>query len=1025
MSSSARTSIFLRSALLASAVLPAAALAQTVTISANQTTPIVTSTASNGAPANVVINTGIGVTVTSGTAATINSNNSITNGGSITNSGTSSAVGVKFDTGLTNAGSFTNNGLVQVTGTGGTGNIGLWVTGVNGLTGTIAGTTTSRFAVTGDSATGVLVAAPFTGNITLGGVAVTGANSRGVVIAAPLTGNLQTFGTISSTGSGSTGIAILAPVSGRVTSGSTIVVGGDASFNAQGQLVPAMAGVAGVQIAANVGGGFLNDRYLVDANGVVQPAGTAGASTVIASITSFAGTPALLMAPVGTDPISLGAVGTGADAFAIVNRGRIAGQGRNAGTAQTAVQLGRDGLAPGSVVLAGGLTNQANAEIGAAAVDAAATGIRVGSGAAVPLISNAGNISAVSAQTAAAGTTPAGAGGSATAILVQAGGSVSAITNTGTIAAQSAGNNGAWGIRDQSGSLASITNSGSIQVTAVAGQTVRAIDTSASTAALAITNSGTIGGDIVGGSGATSVTLTGGSLTGNLILGSGANSLTMGGGATISGAVTSAGQLGVTLSGATTLDLSKAAAPTLSSLNQSGASVLIIGVGAGQSGLAVTGAASFTGTSKIRLSVGSVAQTQQLTVLTAAGGITAEQPGSLVDTASTPFLYTLGNVSVGSNVITATLNRKTAAQIGFAAGVANFFEQSLVALAGDSTLGTAIANLPSQAALLSAYRVLQPASFSQAPLRMAAAMNDAGFASVGQRLAALRLSSGREAGEDPGKFGIWAQEYGNFQRQRDGSNLPGFNAGMLGLSIGVDVPVAGLDAVGIAINAGWSDVSTVGIVGKPLLIAAKQVDVYAGKSFGGFFVAAQASYGMTDYTSRREFGIGNQAGVITAAWRGTNYGATGTLGYVLKVGRFAITPSNSIAWLQVKQNGFSETGAGALAVTLDANTQTITTNTAALAADYVLPAGDGAWRMGLRGGYVSQIGGSALSLTGRFAGGNTPFTLTADGLRPSELQVGAQLGYAGVGWAAMLGYDRRQASGYTAQSLIGTFRIVL
>ena len=182
---------------------------------------------------------------------------------------------------------------------------------------------------------------------------------------------------------------------------------------------------------------------------------------------------------------------------------------------------------------------------------------------------------------------------------------------------------------------------------------------------------------------------------------------------------------------------------------------------------------------------------------------------------------------------------------------------------------------------------------------------------------------------------------------------------------------------------------------------------------------------MTNYSTRREFAIGNQAGVITAAWRGTNYGATGTVGYALKAGRLAITPSNSIAWLQVKQNGFSETGAGALAVTLDSNRQTITTNTAALMAEYVLPAGDGSWRVGLRGGYVSQIGGSPLSLTGRFAGANTPFVLTADGLRPSELQVGAQFGYAGAGWAAVLGYDRREASGYTAQALTGTFRIVL
>ena len=1011
----------LRAALLAGVA--SAASAQTVTISANQTTPIVTSTAGTGTPANVTINSGISVTVAGGTAATIDSNNTLINGGTIANSGTSNVVGVKLDSGLTSAGNFTNNGLVQITGTGGSGNIGLWVTGPNPLTGTIAGTTSSRFSVTGDSATGVLIAAPFTGNVTLGAVSVGGSNSRGIVVNAPLTGNLQTYRTISASGTGNTGIAILAPISGRFTSGSAIVVGADASLNAQGQTVPAVAGVAGVQIAASVGGGFVNDRYLVDASGVVVPSGTANATTIVATITSYAGAPALLVAPVGTDPISLGAVATGNDAFAIVNRGNLSAIGRNSGTAQTAVLIGRDALAAGSVVLAGGISNQANANITASAVDAAATGITLASGASVPAIVNAGNISVTAAQTAAVGTTPAGAGGAATAILVRSGSSLDSISNSGTITAKSSGNSGAWGIRDLSGSLTSISNSGTIEAAALTGQTARAIDLSASSAAVAISNSGSIKGDIVGGSGATGVTLTGGSVTGALALGSGANSLTMSGGASIGGAVTSGGQLAISLSGATTLDLSKGTAPTLSSLSQSGSSVLVIGVASGQPGLTVTGAASFTGTSRLRLAVGSVAQTQQLTVLTAAGGITAEQPATLVDTASTPFLYTLGNVNVGSNVITATLNRKTAAQVGLAPGVANFFDQSLVALAGDSTLGPAIANLPTQAALLAAYRVLQPASFSQAPLRMAAAMNDAGFANVSQRLAALRLSSGD--GSERGKVGLWAQEYGNFQRQRDGSNLAGFNASMLGLSIGVDVPFAGLDAVGIAFNAGWSDVSTGGISGKPLLITAKQVDVYAGKSFGGLFVAVQGSYASTNYSTRREYSIGNRAGVITGAWRGTSYGATGTIGYTLKIGRLAIIPSDSIAWLQVKQNGFTEAGAGALAVTLDKNSQSITTNTAALTADYVLPAGDGAWRLGVRGGYVSQIGTSALALTGRFAGGNTPFTLSADAVRPSELQVGAQIGYAGAGWAGVLGYDRRQASGYTAQAIIASFRIVL
>ncbi len=1021
----------LRVALLAGAGLASGALAQSVTISANQTTPIVTSTANNGQPADVTVNSGISVTVTSGTAATIDSANSLTNNGTITHSGSNNAVGVLFDTSRTTAGNFTNNGLVSITGTatGAAGNIGLWVNGPGTLTGTITGTTGSRFTVTGDNATGVLVAAPFVGNITLGGVSVGGTGSRGIVIAAPVTGNIQTYNTLAATGAGNTGLAILAPVSGRVTSGSSIVAGSDLSFDATGNVVNAVAGVAGVQIGASIGGGFVLDRYFVDANGVVQPPPAAGATTsntlILASVSTYAGAPAILVAPVGDGNVALGAVGSGDDAYAVINRGRISAQGRNRGTAQSGIVAGAAGLAAGRVTLAGGISNQANADITVGAVDAAAFGIEVRSGATVPQVRNAGTITVSSSQTPAAGSTPAGSGGIAAGIVAQAGGTLTSVVNSGSLTVQSSGNNIAYGVVDLSGTLTSVANSGTIKVTAATGQPARAIDLSAGNAAAAISNSGSITGDIVGGNGATAVTLTGGSLTGRLALGSGANSLTMSGGALINGQVTSVGQLAVALSGATGLDLSTGTAPTLSSLTMSGSSTLTIAVRSGQPGLVVTGAASFADTAKLKVAVSGVTNSQTLTLITAGGGITAANAATLVDTATVPFLYTLGGAAVGSNAVTVTLNRKTAAQVGLASGVTSFFDQSLVALAGDVTLGAAIGNLPTQAALLDAYRVLAPASYSAAPLRMAAAMADAGQGAVSQRLAALRLGGSKDELGQLNSLGLWIQEYGNFIRQSDGGNTPGFSGNMLGLAVGVDKPLIGLDAVGVAFNVGWSDVSYGGISGKPLLITTKQVDLYAGKSWGGLFVQAMGSYGFTDYSSRREFAFGTQNGVITAGWNGTSYGATGTIGYAFKTGRLAIMPSNSIAYLKLQQNGFTETGAGSLAVTMDRSNQTLTTNTAALSADYVVPSGDGAWRIGLRGGYVSQLGTSALGLGGRFAGGGSDFVLNADAIRPSELQVGGQFAYAGSGFVAAVGYDRRQASGFNSQSIMATLRFAM
>lgn len=1022
----------LRLALLAGAGLASGALAQ-VTISANQTTPVATATAASGQSANVTVNSGISVTVADGTAATINSANSITNNGTLSSGGSSNVAAVRIDTALTGSGAFTNNGIVAITGsaTGGTGNIGLWVSGAGPFAGSITSSTLSRITVNGDNATGVLIAAPFVGDISVGSVGLVGSGGRGIAIVAPLTGNLQSYGSIAASGSGSTGIAVLAPVSGRVTNGASIVVGSDQGFSATGTLLDAVAGVAGIRIGASVGGGVVNDRYYVDAAGVVQPPPASGATTtntlILGTISTFAGTPAILVAPAGDAPISLGAVGSDGDAYALINRGRIAAQGRNRGTAQTAIVVGAAGLAAGQVTLAGGIANQAGSDIAVSTADAAAIGIDLRAGAVVPQFNNAGNLTAVSSLTPASGSAAAGSGGVAAGIVVQAGATLGSIANSGTIAAQASGNNAGFGIADLAGSVTSISNSstGSIRATAASGQPARAIDLGVGSGAVTISNAGTIVGDIIGGSGATSVTLTGGSVTGRLVLGSGANSLTMSGGAKLNGAVSSVGALALAISGATSLDLSAAAPPTLSSLTMTGASNLVIAVRSGQPGLVVTGAASFADTARLKVAVSGITNSQTLTLLTAGGGISAANAASLVDTASVPFLYTLGSAQVGANAVTVTLNRKTAAQVGLASGMTSFFDQSLVALAGNATLGTAIGNLATQAELLAAYRVLAPATLSAAPLRMAASMADAGQGAVAQRLTAMRLGGSRDELGNLNGLSLWIQETGNFIRQDDGANTPGFAGNMLGLTVGADLPVIGLDAVGLAYSVGWSDVRYGGVAGKPLLLTANQIDLYAAKSFGGLFVALGGNYGFTRYSSQREFSFGTQTGAITAAWRGTSQGATGTLGYSFKAGRLAIMPSNSIAWLKVQQNGFTETGAGALAVTMDRSSQTVTTNTAALSADYVVPSGDGAWRIGLRGGYVSQLGSSALGLSGRFAGGGTDFVLGADAIRPSELQVGGQFAYAGGGFVAALGYDRRQSSVFTAQSIMATLRFAM
>ena len=1019
-------------ALAGAALLAGPALAQTVTISTATTNPVATGTASNGAPADVTLATGGSVIVASGTAVTINSANTLTNGTTITSNGASSTTAVLVDVGNGLSGaSLVNNGAINVAGTGGSGNIGIWVNGSGLFTGSIDGNASGSISVAGTESTGVLIATPMAGNITLRSINLAGANSEGFANTAAITGNIITRGAIVTSGAGSTAIQIAAPITGRFTQGSSLVAGADASFNSSNQRVPVVTAVAGVQIGASISGGFVNDRYFVDGTGVIVPAPATGAtnppSLVTATITSYGTAPALLVAPLAPNTsVTLGAFGSGDDGFGLINRGTLDVIGRDAGLAATAVRIGGAGLAAGTVTLQGGMANQLRATITANSVDARAIGIDVQAGASVPLLANGGDIAAAAAQTPASGTVAAGAGGAAVGINIGAGASVAAISNTGTIQSVASAGNASTAILDTSGTLASVANTGTILARTTGTGALRAIDVSASTGAFTLASNGTITGDVLGAQGADTILLSGGVLTGNLQLGSGANVLAMSGGARITGAVNSSGRLALSLAGATTLDLSTGNARSLSSLTMADNSVLVIGARpAGQAGLDISGTATFSAAARLKVAVTNVTVSQNITLLNAAGGINAASAATLLDTSTVPFLYTLGGTSVGANTITLSLNRKSAAALGLATGVTNFFDQSLVALAGDTSLGPAIGNLADQASFLAAYRQLRPATYNPAALRMAVAMSDAGFGAIANRLEVIRLARPEQGGEARRGTGMWVQQYGNFLKQNDAANVPGFSGNMLGLSIGADKPMLGLDALGVAVNAGWSDIGYGGIGGRPLLIDTQQLDIYGAKRFGGMFVALRGGAGLNNYRSNRTLSIGTQSGSIIGNWKGYSLTASGTVGYTFTLGRLEITPSNTINWLRLQQNGFTETGAGALALTMDSNRQQSITNTTRLNMDYVAAKPTGGWRFGGTAAYVAQLQATPLSLSGRFADKVTVFTLNADNYRANEAQFGGHIAYTGPGWAAFAGFDRRQSSGFTSQTVSASFRMIM
>lgn len=999
-----------------------AAHADPLTVSTAVTTPVATATAANNSAGDVTIAAGGSVTVASGAAITINSPNIVTNAGAISNTGTTSAIGVL----ITGPGpiNFINNATLTLAGTAGGGNIGLSLTGA-GTSGTISASTAGSIAVAGDNAYGVLIAAPFTGAISLRSVTVSGATSTAIALTAPLTGSLSFGGTTTAATAGSTGVLVAAPVSGSVSNEGSISVGSARGISTTTGLIAAGAtGIAGIRISAGVGGGFLNDRYYIDATGAVVPPASVDTTvdTLVTGTVIATGTaPALWVAPATNQAVTLGAFGTGADAYAIDNRGVLETTVADVSLPAVAVRIGGGGA---TTTLTGGIANQSTGSIVANSLDAPATAIDLLSGAVVPQLVNAGSIGAATTAVAATGSTAAGPGGSAFGVVVESGASLPNIVNSGSITAVSVGaGNNATAILDLSNSVTSITNTGTIAATIAPATTgsARAIDLSAGAAAVTLTNSGTIIGGIYLGGGPTAVVLTGGTVTGPIVYGiSPSNSLALSGTGSFTGTLTTLTPIAVTLADTSRLSL-VAGPPTLASIAATGASVLVVPVTPGVPALTVNGAASFTGTSSIALSLQSLALTQNITVVTAAGGVATDHLATLIDASSAPYLFTATAPVLTPTALTIGLARKTAAQVGLTGGQASLFDASIGALASSPTESSAIANLPNQAAVIAAYRQITPPSFGRAQLRTAQYIADTGFGAAADRLA-LITDRGRSKPQD-GDYGIgiWAQQYGDFNRQAAGANEGTFTTSTFGIAGGIDTTRFAHTVIGIGFVSNFATihhdaVATEGGFNVPSTTSG--VEPYVAFAFKPFFLEATALYAHVGYSANRTLSIGGITDTVISNWSGTQLGAGVNVGARFNLGRFIrLTPSNALSWTRLQQDAYTEQGGGAFSLAVAKQTDSVTSDTAKLALALLHPMGDGLLKFEIHGSYTHQFNLAPTGTVVSFVTGSSAISLPGDTVRSDEHSYGADLGYTQDTIAFRGGYDRREASGFRDQSV--------
>nr|MEA2797882.1 hypothetical protein [Phenylobacterium sp.] len=964
------------------------AFAQT-TISNDTTAPLATSKTGD-----LTIAAGGTVKPPSGVAVTIDSNNNVTNSGVIQFQDKDNVTGVLIQGGHT--GSLTNNNTIQVDDTSttttdsngivhgpfavGTGRFGVRVVGPGDFIGPISNALGAVITVKGDNSAGISVETNLGGSINqLGSLTIQGTNSVGIRTTGTVTGDVTLGGTVSALGQGTKAASIGGDVSGALLINGTVSSSGyryttrstDTTFLSRLTADDLLQGGPAVTVAGSVGKGIL-----VDSTSTTDSAGTV--TTVAGSISSAGAAPALVVGAVGRD-VNVGDVGTGVDAFGIEIKGTVLGNGVYDGVSSSAIQLGVAG--GGAVTTGDGI--RITGSVSSTAYAASATSLQLNSGAAAPIIRNEGTIGASVSSDAA--------GAAARAIDIEAGANVHTLANATNIGASVSGQKAdAIAIVDKSGTLSEIENIGTIaagrtltDVTAPITGKVIAMDLSANTGGVHIVQKDmsagvtppSIIGSVLLGSGGDQVQILGGSLIGDLVMGGGANSLTIDGGSTVTGALTAQGGTLALSVGTGSLDIKSASQLNLTSLSLgSGSSVIFTADPATNTAtrMDVAGTATIASGAKIGLRLNDILQTSATYTLIQAGQLSAGTIDSSL-LGSVPYLY---NSSLTTNTtagtLTATLSRKTAAQLGLPTTIAGAYEPLIQNIGKDAGLEGALLAQTTRSGLINLYNQMLP-NHSGSIFNIAAASISAFSRPIDDR-------------QDPAGGGFWLQETNLGIFSNGHADDPGYKGWSIGAVGGYELPRTAFGILGASLGVSSNQIYPDNVdSAEDLHTTLMDAGVYWRATRGGFSANVKVGGDYMKVSSARVISVlgGDGLGVTRTAngsWSAYGFNARGMVSYEKRFGRYYVRPQASLEYLTLMEDAYTETGGGP-AMDLAVNSRTSSRLAAfagvAVGATY---GPDHSWGPEVLVGYKGVASESLGDTTARFVGGGDAFTLRSDTL---------------------------------------------
>jgi outer membrane lipase/esterase len=286
------------------------------------------------------------------------------------------------------------------------------------------------------------------------------------------------------------------------------------------------------------------------------------------------------------------------------------------------------------------------------------------------------------------------------------------------------------------------------------------------------------------------------------------------------------------------------------------------------------------------------------------------------------------------------------------------------------------------------------------------------------------FSARKEFTPPESRWGLFADGGAAFGNQKTSVNQTGYNFTLGGFTIGADYRLRDNLLVGLATGYGNTSSSFYGSGGN---VNANTVPFNAFAAYfpGSLYAYGSLGYALNLYDLKRGINFGDLARTASCSTTGHQFNLYGETGYDLRLSRFILTPSATLAYSALWVGGFTEQGAGALNLKVAAqNANSLQTG---LGGRVTIPLKVGSVKVAPQGYafYQHEFSNGSRGLNASLSQGSSTFNFQTDVAKRNFAVVGANVTvgltknlYAQVNYNAEVGRGN-----YTAQNINAGLRL--